>query len=158
MASQQLQLAAQAPNASFRNLGANPTQVSSCGSVPSPTIRTRWFRTGRRARRLSRASRPRPSRPLLVDRHGFLVSFFRFFQLCAVQFSLSSGPPSSAFQSRIAVSTDWYRYQSVLTARTGPGCKHGVVPVPLCAYSNCVFWEQGGNHQSRRDLKSTQFQ
>ena len=43
-----------------------------------------------------------------------------------------------------AVSTDRYRYRSVLTARTGQGCKHGPVQVPVRAYSQSAFRSRRG--------------
>ena len=41
----------------------------------------------------------------------------------------------------------------MLTALTGPGCKHSLVPVPVCAYSYSVFLKQGGKlpEQKRSD-------
>ena len=71
---------------------------------------------------------------MLADRH--IVFRFGFVVLsnwgCCSDL-LCCDPTLTVSKRTRAVSTDWYRYHFVVTALTGPGCKHR--PVPVCAYS-----------------------
>lgn len=73
------------------------------------------------------------TRRLLADRHGGFWFLFSGTGRCSVLFC--SDPSFTVPKRKLAVSTDWYRYHYLLTTRTGPGCKHRLVMVPVCAYS-----------------------
>ena len=49
------------------------------------------------------------------------------------------------------VSTDWYRHRFLLTARSGPGCKHELVPLPVRAHRQFPFRKRRGRIRTEQN-------
>ena len=60
--------------------------------------------------------------------------FFWFSRTARYSVLFCADPAFTVSKRKLAVTKDWYQYHLLLTARTGPGCKHKLVPVPVWAF------------------------